>query len=404
MRLIPAVITVSVIANAALGVVLWQLTSARQSLTSAHRHADPVASSTVPPATETERWQKLTSLTDNTAYVAQLRAEGFPSEVIRALVRNRIHARYAPRLRELQKKIPQKPYWQTSFAGYDPDADLALRAAQRALWMEIEDTLKSLLGTDTERMSPYQRDRQARTYGSLPAAKITELQAIQRDYGEMRTQLNAETKGVLLAADRERLAFLERELRADIVRSLTPEELDEYDRRNSPSAVEIRNKFQFFEGTEDDFLALYALQRDFDGRYGRDNLSGEAKDRRAAALPELAKQFETVLGPERYADYQIMTDGNFHATRSTLDQIGMPPEKAKDLVRVQRDANKRAAAIRSDKSLTADQRTAQLAALESEASEKVAAALGSAENLTAYKRWPGQWLAKLNPPEKPATK
>jgi hypothetical protein len=405
MRRAHLLIAVSLAANAALALVLWP----RIASTCAHAHSassDKHRSSNIStPLTETERWQKLTSITDDTTYVAQLRAEGFPPEVIRALVRNRLYVRYGPRLLALRKKTPRPPYWQTAQLGYtryNPDAGPAILAEQRAIFVEIEDSLKALLGADAERTSPYQQERHARTYGSLPSSKISAIEAINRDYGEMGMQLRAETKGVPLAADRERLAFLERERRTDIVRALTPEELDEYDRRNSPSAVEIRNKFQFFEGTEDDFLALYTLQRDFDGRYGRDNLSGDAKDRRAAALPELAKQFEAALGPERYADYQIMTDGNFHATRSTLDQIGLPPEKAKDLVRIQRDANKRAQAIRDDGSLTADQRAAQLAALHKESSDKVAVELGSAENLAAYKRWPGQWLAKLNPPANPA--
>ncbi len=405
MRRTPLLLALSLAANAALALALWpRIAATRANTPSALSDTHPTAPSSAPPSTDTTGWQHISALTDDTAYVAALRAEGFPPEIVRALVRARLDARYSTRFRELRKKIPSKPYWQTSVYSFDPDTDLAIRNEQRALWREFEDTLKSLLGPDAEFTSFYQRERHARTYGSLPSAKISELQAINRDYGEMSAQLRDQTKGVTLAADRERLAFLEREKRADIVRALTPEELDEYDRRNSPSASEIRNKFLFFEGTEDDFLALYALQRDFDARYGRDNLSGEAKDRRAAALPELAKQFEATLGPERYADYQLTTDGNFYATRATLDQVGLPAEKARDLVRIQRDANKRAAALRTDKSLTADQRAAQLSALEKEASAQIAASLGSAENFTAYKRWPGQWLDKLNPPAKPAAK
>jgi hypothetical protein len=79
-----------------------------------------------------------------------------------------------------------------------------------------------------------------------------------------------------------------------------------------------------------------------------------------------------------------------------VTQLGLPADTARELVATQRAANKRAEAIRADKSLGREQQSAQLTALEKDATEKVTAALG-AENLADYKKFSGQWLYKLAP-------
>jgi len=400
MRRLPLVLALSLIANASLGVVLWQRAAARSSsLSSDHTPAPLSTSDKTTRPTDTERWQQISTLPDDTAYIAALRAAGFPPEVIAALTRERVTARYASRLRELKKQNPAKPYWQSDW--YDHDFNYGNYSAQRALYREIEDTLRSLLGPDALILSRHQRQDRERRFGPIASARISELEAIERDYSDIGLQLREQTKGVMLASDRERLAYLEREKRADLERILSPDELAEYDRRNSPSAVEIRNKFYNFDGTEDEFLKLHALQRDFDARHGRDNLTGEQKDRRTAALPELAKQFEAALGPERYAEYVETTDGNFRSTSAAVAEMKLPPEKTRELIRIQRDANQRADRIRKSNTPAAE-RSSELTALQKEATEKIRASLGSAENVTTYERWSGQWISRLNPPAKTA--
>ncbi|MGC4074095.1 MAG: hypothetical protein QM760_16605 [Nibricoccus sp.] len=407
MRRIPLFIALSLGANATLGVVLWQRSTASSSLPhSVNSTSNPArsnSSSAATPDAFAAQWQQILQNPDDNVALSLLRSSGFPPEVIRSLMTERIRARYQPRLRELAAKQAETPYWRTN-AWYNFDGDVATRSERRALEREIQDTIRKLLGDDTDSLSFYARDRRTRSYGNLSSEKVTEIEAITRDYSDLSSQIRENSKGVILAEDREKLAFLEKEKRADLAAVLSPEELEEYDRRNSTSARDIRAKFRFFEATEAEFLALYQLQRDFNARYGYENLSGEQDDRRRAALPQLTEQFKAALGPERYAEYEIFTDSNYQRTRSDLVQLGLPAGAARDLVATQRASNKRAEAIRADKSLAPDDKAAQLAALEKDATEKVTATIG-AENLTEYKKYTGGWLNRLAPkPKAPATR
>ncbi len=406
MRLIPAVITVSVIANAVLGVVFWQRTSAPSNAAPTHNHAGThpnISPAATTPAAFAARCSQLAHDPDDATALAFLRSSGFPPEIVRSLMVERIRARYQPRISELDARRAETPYWRARNLYYGFDDDVALRAERRALEREIADTLRQVLGDAAETLHPYERERRARSYGDLPPSKVAEIEAINRDYSELTSQIRERSKGAILPEDREQLAFLEKEKRADLVASLTPEQLEEYDRRNSPAAGEIRNKLRYFEATESEFVALYHAQRDFDARYGRDNLSGEQQDRRRAALPELTEQFRAALGPERFAEFELLTDGNYRNTHSFVLNRSLPADTARELVVTQRATNQRADAIRSDKSLTPEQRTAQLADLEKEAVAKVTAAVG-ADHFNDYKQNAGHWLNRIAPPQKPAAR
>jgi hypothetical protein len=396
-------IAISLAANVAIGIAAYSRLAAKRPASKVLTAIVVKRDATAKPALDlTTRWHEINRISDDTKLVAQLRAEGFPPAVIHALISERIEERYTSRLRAIRQKSPKKPYWQTS-GWYDSILDLAARAEVRAIYREQRDAVRALLGDDGEFLDDYQRAQRARSYGTIPAAKISALENILRDYSEITRQVREGNQGITLAADREKLALIENEKRTDLVQLLSPAELEEYDRRNSPAASEIRSKLRYFDASEQDFLALYQIQRDFDIRYGRDNLSGEQSDRRKAALSELAAQIKTALGPDRYVTYEIVTDGNYFATRSLMTDLGLPPESANALVAIQRNTNSAAESILTDQSLSAEQRTAQLASLEKAATEKVTAALGTTENFASFKRYSaGQWLNRLNPPARPA--
>jgi hypothetical protein len=341
-------------------------------------------------------WAHLTGEADDAGFVARLRADGFPPRMVRLLVLLRLRERFAAQFDELAAKSANPPYWRSRPFGLDVDPET--RARRRALEREINELAQTLLGPDAGRIpGDAGYEEQKRLFGDLPPQKIAAIEAIQRDYNNLESRVREAGSGLDLPEDREKLAYLERERRADIVRSLTPEELEQYDRRSSPAAMDVRSRLRNFDPTEDEFLKVYRLQRDFDERYGRDNLSGAEEDRRRAAQPELAAQIAAALGPERFADFQVFTDGNYSGTRSFVTSVGLPVETAKSLVTVQREVNRRAAELRADRSVPDDQRAAQLAALQKEADAKVSAIVG-AERLDGYKRGAGNWLSRIVPP------
>lgn len=353
---------------------------------------------TPPPAAD---WQSLSdaTATDDPAFIAKLRAEGFPPHIIAALTRSRITAKYKTRLRELENQASQTAYWRTE--PWMTDVSPEARAERRAIYWKIEDESRQLLGQDFESTeSDYSRGERIRSFGPIPSAKVAAIRLLQRDYSELTSQVRESMKGVALTEDREKLSYLEKEKRADLIQLLTPDELFEYDKRNSPSASEIKGKLRYFEATEDDFLKLYQLQKAFDEKYGRDNLSGAQEDRRRNAEKELKAQFESALGSERYADYLIFTDGNYSNARYFASENNVPVETAKSLVATQRDFKQRAETIRNNTALAQDQKNRELTALLTEAETKITALVGT-DNVAKYKRNAGAWMEKLSPSAKP---
>lgn len=396
----PILIASSLAANAVLIAVFFLKPHGNLSATTAVKPPPALTSRSEHIAPDKAAWTKLTA-GDDTAFVARLRTEGFPLYVIAALVRAHISAKYADALRALASRDAEAPYWRTEPWSYDFNPET--RAERRALHRRIRDESRQLLGTDIDLIeSDYARGERIRNFGPIPQAKVSAIEAIQRDYSELSAQIRDAMKGVALAEDREKLVFLEKEKRSDLAQLLTSGELAEYDKRNSPAATSLRNQMRYFDASEEEFLKLYEQQKAFDERYGRDNLSGVQADRRRDAEKALKAQFEATLGPERFAEYQITTDGNFSSTRYFVLEAGLPIETAKNLVAAQRELTQRANTTRSSTTLTREQQTSDMLALEKEAETKVSTLVGT-DKLKNYKTNAGQWMSKLSPSAKTPT-
>ena len=101
-----------------------------------------------------------------------------------------------------------------------------------------------------------------------------------------------------------------------------------------------------------------------------------------------------MLTPERFADYQLKTDPAYLQTNQFVASLDLPATATAQVVAVQRDMTGRMQAIVADRSLTADQRTAQLGSLVQEATATLTATLGE-NGLAAYKQSVGNWLNNL---------
>ena len=99
------------------------------------------APASVSPGPET--WNGLRA-DDLAAQRDRLRAEGFPPEVVRAILAARIHERLAARRKALEGAQADQPFWK------DPVNNPARQAEFRALYKEESAALKVLLGADPD--------------------------------------------------------------------------------------------------------------------------------------------------------------------------------------------------------------------------------------------------------------
>ena len=337
-------------------------------------------------------WANLQS-SDLTTLVTRLRAAGFSPSMIRAIVSARLQEQFSARRAALFAQQEEQPFWkgQRYF-------DAKIMAGMRELQREQSALFKQLLGADGEAGNEEKLAYQRRQFGDLPRDKMDQMQSIIGDYGELRSQIYSGANGVMLPEDREKLALLEKEQRADLAALLTPQELENYELRSSATANNLRSQLALFNPTEEEFRAIFKLQQAFDEKYGSSNLaySPDQFRQRQAQQKELQGQIKTVISPERVADYEQAFDPSYQMINRLVARLELPSSAATQVVSLQQEITKRAGTVRSDKTLSTEVRNMQLNALAQEASARLTTTLGT-RGLEAYKQYGGQWMQGLAP-------
>ena len=346
-------------------------------------------------------WGLLRTNDDLPTLIARLRAAGFPPSVIRSIVAAEIGERFAARRKELIAAQSVTPFWKNqNSSSYDPKVTAALRALSR----EQSDLVKQLLGPDASPANDLMHAAMAGRFGNLPPEKIDQLQSILSDYGEMRMQIYSTANGVMLPEDRAKLALLDKEQHVDFAALLTPQELEEYNLRNSSTASQLRSQLALFNPTEDEFRAIFKIQQALDDQFGSTmTMTMEQRRQYMEAQKQILPQFQAVLAPDRFAAFQQAVDPAYQQINRLVARLELPPETSTQVVTLQKDIMQRATAAQTMRDATPDQRAAQLVVLNQEATAKLTQTLG-ARGFEAYKANGGYWLQMLQPRPAPPSR
>jgi hypothetical protein len=268
------------------------------------------------PALSPELWTLVQS--GGTSSAKRLRALGLPEHIVRALIREEVNKRYREREKALYTRAESR-YW---MFGYSPYLHFPSdSAAALDLNREKEAELKRLLGDD------WYDDRHEwfdRRYGFLSPEKRTQLRLIEEDYDALETQ-ERRLPVIRLPGEREKQRFLQEQKRADIVALLTPEELEQYDLRHSSTSRSLVWNLAYFEPTEAEFKAIYALHKSVDDQYpDSGSLTPELVRARNGARRQLDPQIKEVLGEERYAEYKRSQDSDYGLLRQLNVRLDVP--------------------------------------------------------------------------------
>jgi hypothetical protein len=326
--------------------------------------------------------------------VAELRAAGFPPNIVRAIVTAQLTAIFAERRRALDPEAGRRPFWKNQ----PPDAKL--QTALRQLDFEQQKMLRRLLGDDAESDDLWSRRQQRNAWSTeLPADKAAEVKRLREHFDEQRYDVFVAS---LAPADsRAKLAALEHEQHEAVAKILSPQELEAYDLRTSSTASSLRARMGAFEATEQEFRSLYQLQRSFDERFAALRLTvtptEEQSHERTEAQKQLTEQFKAVLGPQRYAEYERASDSSYQQAVRLVARLELPSTAANEVWSVQKAIQESATTIRENRALTDAQRNTQLAALAADASARITRTLGP-RGFDAYKDNGGWWLAELTTP------
>jgi hypothetical protein len=254
-------------------------------------------------------WSRLRADGDLAALAANLRAAGFPPDLLRVVLQAAVDAAQVADDLAAQH---ERGYWRSR---RDALWDSAARAEVRHRQL-----VRLLANLGLPEPEGERREREAR-YGPVTAVQAQLIDRIERDYLEMqyRTFL---ADGGLLAIDRERQTLLARERRADLARLLTPLELEEYELRTSPTALRLRATLAAFAPNAAEFRALFRAARPVDVE--RALLPG------ALSRPELyqADQLRAALGESRFTEFLEKADPGFSPQRAFAARLELAPSTA----------------------------------------------------------------------------
>lgn len=383
----PRVIVI-VVLLASLGANVWLLTRPREQVSVAPRPV--VAATPLKPAAPTEVLAPIfTTLPQTPAeygiWKTRLEQLGLPPYVIRIVLSSLIHQEFERRRREVRGAPGPDEYWRGLWTMAESSEVLA---AMRQISLE-QRRLTRELGVDGD----LEEDSERRMYGKLPPEKVARLKRIFADYADMEEQLYTDVRDRNSPEVKARAALLAKEKRADLERSLTREELLDYDMRNSRAANQLRNRLGGFKTTEAEFVAAFPQIQAIIENNGGSELGGGVEGRRAweRANKEIDAALQQTLGEARYQELTDSNDRSLRLTREFVTETRLPPPAAAELLAVQREFAPKLQAVDRNRDLNDNQRDAQAYALATEARERLLRALGP-EQFEVYKRRAGTWL------------
>ncbi|MEO6568997.1 MAG: hypothetical protein ABIO94_09575 [Opitutaceae bacterium] len=340
-------------------------------------------------------WSTLAS-DDPATLVARLRAAGFPASLIRALVTSEIGARYNARMRALIEPDPNTPFWKSSNSGsaFNSGRNEELMRIQQESSRVLRDLFKDEFFASSD-VSAAQR----RQFGNLPPAKIDQLQRIEDDYAEMNRTLSAATKGVILPEDREKMALLAREKKADLAAVLSPAEFADYTMRSSPITSMLSRQFGTFEPNEAEYRAIFQVQQSLNEQFPMNisvlgSISATSEEQRRAAQQQLEQQLKVTLGDARYADYIRETDREFQQLSQLAQRDNLPASASAQAYSFRESVAQESNRIFDDPSLDAAQKRVALQTLAQNARAQLLATLGPTSG-PAYVKIADQWLGNI---------
>jgi hypothetical protein len=166
----------------------------------------------------------------------------------------------------------------------------------------------------------------------------------------------------------------------------------------SMSGGQLRATLAPFQPSEQEYRAIFPVYQAFQQQFPSQmaGLSTEQAAARRIAEEQMNTQLTALIGADRAADFKQAIDPTANQLNRLVARLELPISAAAQVVALQKDIQNRAMAVTSNASLSSTDRSAQYAALTTEAATKLTTTLG-ARGLEAYKQYGGQWLQNIAP-------
>lgn len=315
-------------------------------------------------------WQEVES--DNyITYIKNLREIGCPDSTIRDIIVADVNALYAHR-RATEVVSADHQWWRS-----EPDLDAVQQASEKLKSLETErrQLLARLLGPNWETANsavpPSVRtgiSLSGPVLGELPPQtkqSVYEIAALtQQKIDAYQEAQNRDGKEL----DPRELARLRQESRAELVKVLTPAQMEEFLLRYSSTAYQMRDDLRGLELTPDEFRVLFRardpIEQQVDINYSGDDPSLLKRKKDLEAERDVA--IRDALGKDRHAQYKLYQDPLFRQSQATAEQLGAPPALVMPIYEINQLTQAELQRIRSDPALSDDEKVDALAAAQAE--------------------------------------
>jgi hypothetical protein len=190
-------------------------------------------------------------------------------------------------------------------------------------------------------------------------------------------------------------------METELAGMLTPEEFENYQLRLSQTSMMMRMQLASFEPSEQEFKDIFKYKKAYDDEFGLAGMGAQSKaekEKAEAAKKEMDAKIKDTLGQERYADYERAQDWNFQNIYRVTERNGLPKSDALKVYDMKKLAEEQAQKVRSDTTLSQDQRTATLQGIRAETESSMQKVLGQ----KGYDTYQNQayWLKNISPDPK----
>jgi hypothetical protein len=307
---------------------------------------------------EAFQWNQIET-PDFQQYIANLRAIGCPEETIRDLIIAEVNKLYAPKFSALMAQTHQFAYWKPG----SKKSREELQKQLEALRVEKKVLIKTLLGIDAD---PYEQWAKITAdelveqgkFGFLSAEKQKLVRDILAKYKQLEGSSRMMDEGMIMGGSETKK--LREQRRQELAQALSPEELYQFDLRDSNASESVRGRFGAASLTEDEYKKLFDLRKAYEDDVGAvaDNSDPEKMRQRNERRKLLEEAYNEALGPDRAKEIAREQDPQWRALSRVAEQHSLDPQTVQRAYEFQQVASEQVAKIFSDGSVPRENRSA----------------------------------------------
>ncbi len=345
-------------------------------------------------------WRRIES-DDYKAYIANLRAIGCPEDTIAVIIAADLNKLYRSKLAHLRPPEDGRfKYWQSDMRSHWTRNPEYHRAMQEA-FKEQRELFKELLGMDymrtMSRISGWGWEEEDSFYKSLAEGKREQLSEVTMKFQELSSEIHLKARGYMDEDDQKALRKIEEEKEAALAKILSPEELFEYQVRTSDTLRSMQwNELQGFEVNEEEYRAIARAKLAEQKLGSTHSETGEklSSEERSKRRKEIDEALRAALGEERFAEFQLNQNYEYRQAVEITQKLNLDRAVARQVYDMRGDVQKAANKVRSDSSLSTEERKEKLLAIQAETERTITGMLGE-KGFKAYKRhaW---WVRELS--------